>query len=135
MREAATKVGHCGCPHVLEGAFWFLLSLDAVCASLTAREEDCLGNITRSWLVNDDILVEAGNNLQAIINCLNDGDVLLLNVSERILVNNPIEIGNNVTISAVTESTCLVNGVYPEAEREATFTCPADAENGVFIVR
>ena len=105
-----------------------------MCASLTAQEEDCLNTTTRSWLVDEDILVEAGNNLQAIINCVNDGDVLLLNVSERILVNSPIEIGNNLTISAVTESTCLVNGVYPKAEREATFTCP-DAENGVFIVR
>ena len=93
-----------------------------------------LDEATRTWLIDDDALDEVENDLQSIINCTREGDVVLFDVARSIRPVRRVTIPWNLTLSANTESADLGGGVFPRTRAKATFRCPSRNE-GVFFVR
>ena len=88
----------------------------------------------RTWLIDDSVLSELGNDLQEIVNCSEEGDLILLDVTDNIQPTGRIVIPRALTWSARVDDPELEDGVFPETRRKTTFNCPADDE-GVFLIQ
>lgn len=89
---------------------------------------------TRIWRIGEAGLSDLGNDLQSVVNCSEEGDVILLDVSQNIQISNRVTIPWTLTFSADANSTDLINGVFPRTERKVIFNCLQDNE-GIFFVR
>ena len=89
---------------------------------------------TRTWLIDDSSLDELENDLQSIVNCTQEGDVVLFDVSGRIRLASRVTIPWSLTLGANTNSTDAVDDVVAKARRKAILRCPGRNE-GVFFVR
>lgn len=99
--------------------------------SLAERQ---LNPATRTWLIDNDALDDLGNDLQALINCTQEGDMVLFNVSETITPASRIVIPWRLTISGAVENTALEAGIFPVAVKRVRFACP-EGGIGVFLIK
>ena len=88
---------------------------------------------TRTWRIDDTVLEAIDNDLQVIVNCTTEGDVIVFDVNALIQPVARVIIPWNLTISAATGGIQSVDGLYPRAPRKASITCPGDGE-GIFLV-
>ena len=88
----------------------------------------------RTWRIDDSALDELENDLQSIVNCTQEGDVVLFDVSGRIRLASRVTIPWSLTLGANTNSTDAAEVVTAKGPRKATFRCPRRNE-GVFFVR
>ena len=85
--------------------------------------------------MDDDAIDEIDSDVQALVNCTKEGDVLLFNATKRIRPSTPVVLPWPLTLSAFVEQPDgPEEGVFPTAVKRATFTCPHKNE-GVFLVR
>lgn len=108
-----------------------------VCVACALRDnviERYLNANTRTWRIDDAALSEVDNDLQAIVNCSEEGDLILLDVTDNIQPSRRIVIPWQLTWSARMRDTTLQDGVFPESRRKTTFNCPNEDE-GVFFIQ
>ena len=88
----------------------------------------------QTWLITDAVLEEIGNDLQKIVNCTNEGDVILFDVTEVVQPVSLVIIPWRLTLSShIVESHS--NGDDSSSSRARTrFTCPR-TNAGLFLVR
>ena len=89
---------------------------------------------SRTWSVDDDAIDEIDSDVQSLVDCTEEGDVLLFNATKRIRPSAPVVLPWPLTLSAFVEHTELEDDAFPKAVKKATFACPRDNE-GVFLVR
>ena len=93
-----------------------------------------LDESSRTWSVDDDAIDEIDSDVQSLVDCTKEGDVLLFNSTKIIRPSARVVLPWPLTLSAFVEHAELEEGVFPKAVKKATFTCPRDNE-GVFLVR
>ena len=96
--------------------------------------QEYLDNDTRSWRIDDAALDTINDDLQIIINCTAEGDIVLLDVDKVIRPPARIIIPWNLTIRAVTEATDRAGSLPSQSRIKTFFTCPRKGR-GVFLVR
>ena len=96
--------------------------------------ERVLDDDSRTWLIDDELWEDIDEDLQEIVNCSEEGDILLFDVSDTLQPSGQITLPWSLTLSAVTPSTRLFDGIFPEARRKTTFTCQPDIQT-LFLVR
>ena len=88
---------------------------------------------SRTWLLDDRGLDSISGDVQSVIDCSDDGDIVLFNVVAPIEPPRRITIPRNLTLSSTTASVDLERGVFPKADRQTVFRCPR--KGGVFLVK
>ena len=114
----------------------------SVCVSVEAytchlrgwQIQEYLEPVERIWRVDAAVLDAIDSDLQSLVNCTLEGDTLLFDVRGTIKPTTRVTIPWSLTMSAVTDSTRLVDGIYPRAPKKTSFTCP-DFQQGVFLVK
>ena len=84
--------------------------------------------------MDEEALRNVENDLQAIVNCSEEGDTILLNVDGTLQFPSRVTLPWRLTLSANVRNTYLQDRVFPEARRKQRIRCPRDDE-GVFLVR
>ena len=111
------------------------VSVEAYTCHLRARQiQAFLDPAERIWRVDEAVLDAIDSDLQSLVNCTREGDTLLFDVRGTIKPTTRVTIPWSLTMSAVTDSTRLVDGIYPRAPKKTSFTCP-DIQQGVFLVK
>lgn len=88
----------------------------------------------RVWTIDDDALNDIDNDLQSVVNCTNEDDIVLFNVNQTIRPSHRVIIPWNLTLSTLSERMELKDGTFPKIESKTNFTCP-DNDEGVFFAR
>lgn len=107
---------------------------DFECSLRNRQINQYLDTDTRTWRINDQTLAELENHLQSIINCTQEGDTVLFDVSEVIIPAGRVTIPWRLTLSTAVSSTNLDDGIFPQTETRTAFRCPRENE-GVFVIR
>ena len=89
---------------------------------------------TRTWRVTAAILDEIEHDLQSIMNCTEDGDILLFDVVGTIRPAYRVTISNRLTLGANVENTPDTDDASIASQTSATFECPQDNE-GIFTIQ
>ena len=89
---------------------------------------------SRTWRIDDELWEDIDEDLQEIVNCSEEGDTLLFDVSDTLRPSGQITLPWSLTLTADTPDTDLVEGVFPETRRKTTFTCQPDVQS-LFLVR
>ena len=79
---------------------------------------------TRTWHIIDAVLEEY--DLQDIVDCTSDGDIVVLQTTQRIQPHSRIEISKEVTIDG--------DGSRGNSTSKASMTCPSETE-GLFLIK
>ena len=90
--------------------------------------------VSRTWRVTDTVLDDIDNDLQRLVDCTEEDDTILFDVTGMIALANRVTIRWPLTISADIEDRELIDGVFPEAPRRGTVVCPRENE-GIFLVK
>eukprot|EP00803_Ostreobium_quekettii_P002180 evm.model.scf_1521.1 EVM.evm.TU.scf_1521.1 scf_1521:4755-16016(-) len=91
--------------------------------------------------LRDDMWASLDGNLQGVVDCLEDEDVLLFNTSQPLMPRNITIITKSIAISTYTNNASFASNrgeplVFPEVERKTTLTCSANADHeGLFELR
>lgn len=85
----------------------------------------------RVWLLDGDAL--SGIDLQDVVDCAQEGDVLLFDVDYAVKQAERVVVPRNLTLSGVVDGTDLEEGVFPESQSKVRMTCP-EGDVGVFLV-
>eukprot|EP00210_Caulerpa_lentillifera_P005991 g5726.t1 len=75
------------------------------------------------WVVDEDAL-RRPSSLQSIVNCTNEGDIILINTTQKIRVEATLLLPRSLTISAYVNDTGLHENVFPKSEKKISFSCP-----------
>lgn len=89
---------------------------------------DILDQRTRVWTLNDSLLEQNVNTIQAAINCASDSDVILLSASAPLQPSTTIVVPWNLTLSADPGGSLTQDGEIIEAASKARFTCPEEGD-------
>eukprot|EP00210_Caulerpa_lentillifera_P004180 g3986.t1 len=109
-------------------------SLPEVDCRLTSRElRRYSGDEKGQWVLNDSGLSALNGDIQRLINCTEDGDMIFFGVEDPVQPASRIVIYWNLTLSAFVQGSRDENGIFPRAGRKVVFVCPRDNE-GVFLV-
>ena len=111
-----------------------LVDVGFECSLRNRQINEYLDEGTRTWLIDDSALDELESDLQSIVNCTQEGDVILFDVSGRIRLASRVTIPWRLTLSSDIYGLDAADEVVPRASRRATFNCPRRTE-GVFYVR
>ena len=107
---------------------------DFECSLRNRQINRYLDTDTRTWRIDDSALDQLENDLQSVVNCTQEGDIILFNVSEPVRPARRVTIPWNLTLSADTDSTDPVDDLFPRARNKAILTCPEE-NVGVLFVR
>lgn len=107
--------------------------LDLECPLNPVQQRRYLNEKTRVWSVNDEDLTGLDGDLQSILNCTRQGDIVLLNVSESLRPPERLIIPWSLTISALTPASDPVDGRFPLSSNPSVFHCPRENE-GTFLI-
>ena len=119
--------------------FWMSISVSVFvasgfeCSLRNSQVNQYLDRSTRTWHVDATALDDVEHDLQSIVNCTLEGDLVLFDVTETIRLATRVTIPWRLTLSANVDSNDTVDGVFLRSLRKATFRCPS--RNGVFFVR
>ena len=101
---------------------------------LTRSEIDEMYHVaSRTWSLNDRGLDSISYDVQSVIDCSDDGDVILFDVAAPIKSPRRITIPHNLTLSSATASVDLEQGIFPKADKQTVFQCPRNG--GAFLVK
>ena len=90
---------------------------------------------SRTWRITDTVLDDIDNDLQRLVDCTEEGDTILFDVTGMIVaLAKRVTIRWPLTITADIEDRELVDGIFPEAPSRATMVCPYENE-GIFLVK
>ena len=84
------------------------------------------------WLIDDDGLSAVADDLQSIVNCTNNGDVILFNTTKMIRPSSRVILPWNLTLSSYVENPRRVDSTFPQSTTKARFTCPQE-NAGLFL--
>ena len=102
---------------------------------LTRREKERYTTLDgRKWLINDAVLEEVDNDLQMIINCTQEGDVVSFDVMDVIKPSSLVTIPWQLTINAYVDGGDFNDGDLMPQTTRTTFTCP-QKNSGLFLVQ
>ena len=87
-----------------------------------------------TWLVDDRFLEDVAMDLQSIVDCTKEGDVILFNTTGRIRPLSRIIIPWNLTLGTHAENSDSKGHPRVRATSKARFTCPQKNE-GLFLLR
>ena len=106
-----------------------------VCRLTQAKRYRYLDLATRTWSLDAADLDDIDNDIQAIIDCTQAEDTVLLTTTKAIRPASRVTLPWPLTVSASVPSAELSSdGVFPRAENRTTFRCPGENQ-GVFLVR
>ena len=105
------------------------------CALTQATKERYMAADGKTWLVDSTVLEEIENDLQLLVNCTKEGDVLSFNVRDSVRPSSGLTIPWQLTLSTQLKGTDSNDGVYPTDTRTKTvFACP-HKNSGLFLVQ
>ena len=84
--------------------------------------------------MNEEALRNVENDLQAIVNCSEEGDTILLGVEDSLQFPARVTLPWPLTLTGNVRDPSTKDEVFPEARRKQRIGCPRDDE-GVFLVR
>ena len=87
----------------------------------------------KTWLVDDEVLKEIDNDLQIIINCTQEGDVVSFNATDVIKPSSLVTIPWQLTISSYTKDNSGRHD-YRRSKTRTIFKCPQE-NTGLFLVQ
>ena len=88
-----------------------------------------------TWRLDDDgFLRDEPVNLQSIINCTTEGDVIVFDTTGHIKLTSRVIVPWNLVLSGGVERPERVDGVIRRSTRKARFTCPTE-DSGIFLIR
>ncbi len=101
---------------------------------LTRQEKERYTTLDgRKWLINDAVLEEVDNDLQMIINCTQEGDVVSFDVMDVIKPSSLVTIPWQLTIDTHVEDHSGSDS-SPRPMAKTRFTCPRK-NSGLFLVQ
>ena len=103
------------------------------CALTSQAKERYTTSDGRKWLVDDAVLKEVDNDLQMIMNCTQEGDVVSLDVTNVIKPSSLVTIPWRLTISSDSKDNCSSKDTATSKTR-TRFTCPRE-NTGIFLVQ
>ena len=89
---------------------------------------------SRTWLVDEEALLSVNDDLQEIVNCSEEGDIVVLEGRRRLQFASRVVLPWSLTVTGGESDAALEDGVLPEAGRKQRLGCPGDNQ-GVFLVR
>ena len=93
-----------------------------------------LDEASRTWLVDEAALLSVSNDLQEIVNCSEEGDIIALEGRGRLQFASRVVLPWRLTVTGGESDAELDDGVLPEARRKQRLECPGDNQ-GIFLVR
>ena len=106
----------------------------AACELRRSQIREVRDEATRTWRVDEEALRTVENDLQAIVNCTQEGDIILLDVDGSLQFTARVTLPWQLTLSGNVGDPSPREGVFPAARRKQRIVCPRDDE-GVFLVR
>ena len=103
------------------------------CALTRQAKERYTTSDGRKWLISDKVLKEVDNDLQTIINCTQEGDVVSFDVTGVIQPASLVTIPWRLTLSSHVEDD-FGNDDFLHSKTRSTFTCPRE-NTGIFLVQ
>lgn len=90
---------------------------------------------TQIWLITDDIIKNVFlNDLQILLDCTTEKDILMFNSKYIFKLKNSINVKtNNLTLTGYTKDISVKNGIFYESDIKASFTYP-DAKSSIFNI-
>lgn len=76
---------------------------------------------SQQWLINDVVLEELDSDVQVIVECANEGDVLLLRTHQQIKPARTLKVSKSLILGSKSED--AIGGVLSVPER-VRLTCP-----------
>ena len=89
---------------------------------------------SKAWLVDGTVLKEIDNDLQKIVNCTKEGDVLSFNATGVVRPSSRVTIPWQLTLMTQVNDADSNDGVNPSPKTKTTFTCP-HKNSGLFLVQ
>ena len=95
-----------------------------------------LETATRTWSFDDDALESVQNDLQLLINCTRNGDILVFNATQIIRPKERVTVPWPLTLSAAVgdDAEVVAEDVFPLSQTTVRFMCPKDNE-GLFLIQ
>ena len=93
-----------------------------------------LDESSRTWLVDEEALLSVSNDLQEIVNCSEEGDVVVLEGRGRLQFASRVVLSWRLTVTGGASDIELEGGALSEARRKQRLECPDDNQ-GIFLVR
>ena len=94
---------------------------------------EILDEPSRTWRVNKEALKNVENDLQAIVNCSEEGDTILLDVDGALRLSRRVTLPWRLTLSGNVRDPRHRDSVFPEARRKQRISCPRDDEGAFFV--
>ena len=107
---------------------------DGYCSLTEEQTRRSLDEETRTWHIDETMLDELNDDLQTIVQCTEDGDVLQIRASRTVRPTARVVIHWSLTIGAEPEEVDLRDGVLPKEPKRIVLSCPDDNQ-GIFLVR
>ena len=86
------------------------------------------------WLVSDAVLEEIDNDVQAIVNCTKEGDVISFDVTSVVQPSSLVTIPWKLTLSSSVDDGGSNDGDVHRHKTRTKFTCP-QSDSGLFLVQ
>ena len=87
----------------------------------------------KTWLVSSVVLREIDNDLQKIVDCTKEGDIISFNVTDVVRPSSRVTIPRQLTLATQVESTDSPDDVLSRSTTKTRFTCPYE-NSGLFLV-
>ena len=87
----------------------------------------------QTWLVDDGVLGQIDNDLQILVNCTKQGDVLAFNVTGVVRPSSPVTIPWQLTLISQVNGVDSKDAVSQSSTTKTRFTCPYK-NSGLFFV-
>ena len=101
---------------------------------LTEKEiDDIFDAESRRWTVDDQFLKEISHDLQKIVNCSREGDVVLLDVTTTVRPPRRITLPHDLTLRSSRTKTGREGSTSAKRQRKTRFECPPGS--GVLLLR
>jgi len=104
---------------------------DFACSLSESQTDSWYNETTHRWLVDDDVLAELDNDVQAVINCTSENDTVMFRSESTLKPRNTITIPWNLTLSGYLQGNLMTRGRISKAGNKVRLTC---ARNGPLIV-
>lgn len=79
---------------------------------------------SQQWLIDDDVLEEMDNDVQAVVECAHENDTLLFVTDQIIKPRRTLVLSQNLTLASRSESGFAENGVPVSVSEKVRLTCP-----------
>ena len=90
----------------------------------------------KTWSIDYEVLLTHDNSLQPVLDCTNDGDILLFTTDDSFDIEEKMTITKSVTLSATADLSTFDpqdTSSMPESEEQAIFECPSKKEGAISV--